>query len=227
MKKGTSLEKQAHPWKQPRETPKPAGGLTLPAVPRFWRALPFRPFKRWLPARWGSAWLSTPHSSPPGVGRWSAFGPCLPGLAQPTRSGGKLCSSEQWSQNHSHARWGEIPENWLVVLQDRPTLGCLSQGDARSFLGALQGKGAAAERTWGTRKLAPSGAARASGVPSPWPPRSPLPFPRPAQASPWATVACSISGCPGHSGDSEHHLFKALEGGFAQGSLWTIPDVQL
>lgn len=45
--------------------------------------MPFQPFKRWLPARWGSAWLSTPHSSPPGVGRWSAVGPCLPGLACP------------------------------------------------------------------------------------------------------------------------------------------------
>lgn len=83
MKKGTSLEKQAHPWKQPRETPKPAGGLTLPPVPRFWSSFALSAFQMVAPSPLGvglaldttllttQCWLM--------VGCWAL--PVWPGLA--------------------------------------------------------------------------------------------------------------------------------------------------
>lgn len=211
MKKGTSLEKQVHPlfrnglWKPPPHT----GGLTLPAVPRFWNSFALSAFQTVAHSllRDGLA-LRTPHSLL--VGRcWQMGGSrALAGSSAPLSDGSQNPHTQMGTDSGKLAR--------CPARQAHPWT-ALVRGTKEAFLGVLQGQGAAAENT-GHPEPGSLGSSQASGMPSARAPGSPLPFPRPARASPGVTAAYSTSG-PGSSGDSEHHLAEALEGGFARGRL--------
>lgn len=139
---------------------------------------------------------------------------------------GKLCSSEQWlSESFSRTM---RRDSGKLACPARPIdpLGRLSQGDAGSFLGALQDQGAAAERTLGTRNRLPW----EQPVCLVCPPHGHLetPSPAPGQRGPprGATMAPGVPGCPGASGDSSSTFVKRWKEA-AQRGLWTTPTVQL
>lgn len=170
--------------------------------------MPFRPFKQWLIACCATAWLSGHHtpSSSAAVGRRVALGPWQE--AQHLSDGSQNPHTQMGRDSGKLAR--------CPARQAHPWT-ALVRGTQEAFPGALQGQGAAAENTghpepvslWSSQCVWYALCTSA---------RKPSPLPQASTGLPGVTAAYSTSG-PGSSGDSEHHLSEALEGGFARGRL--------